>query len=208
MLVKRIYFPLKTLGPGTRLGIWTMGCSHACPGCIAINMWDFDKQYEVPLEDIKKVIRYYQIIEPKLALTFSGGDPFFQPELAELLRYCKINLKIDDILVYTGFTIAELQKSKKNWIKESLQLIDVLIDGKYVESLNDNLPLRGSSNQVIHFINPAMKQKYEPVLTGLRSFEVKIQKNDFDIYGVVPKDFLKNFKEKAKKLGLDLNLPV
>jgi anaerobic ribonucleoside-triphosphate reductase activating protein len=176
--------------------------------CIAINLWEFDKQYEVALQDIKDIIRYYKMLQPDLALTFSGGDPFFQPELAGLLAYCKQTLKIDDILVYTGFTLEEIRLSKKAWMQESLNFIDVLIDGKYYEDLNDNAPLRGSSNQKIHYLNPTMEVKYAPVLSGPRLFEIKIQKNDFDIYGVVPKDFIKNFKEKTKKLGLDLNLPV
>ncbi|WP_461325238.1 4Fe-4S cluster-binding domain-containing protein [Bradyrhizobium diazoefficiens] len=37
--VSRIHFPVTTLGPGRRLGIWFQGCSIRCPGCISMDTW-------------------------------------------------------------------------------------------------------------------------------------------------------------------------
>jgi anaerobic ribonucleoside-triphosphate reductase activating protein len=208
MLISKIHYPLTTLGPGTRLGIWTMGCAHACPGCIAENWWAFDQTKAVPLSDLKQLTRLHHHVNPKLGLTISGGDPFFQKELLPFLIFCKNELQIEDILVYTGFTLTEIKASTQSWRQACLAYIDVLIDGRYVEALNDNLPLRGSSNQVIHFLNPKMKSRYEPILNGTREFKVKIEGNAFQIYGIVPKNFLKNFKQSTAKIGLDIDLPV
>lgn len=208
MLVSKIHFPLTTLGPGTRLGIWTMGCAHACPGCIAENWWAFDRSKNIRLDDLKQITKLHHVVHPKMGITISGGDPFFQKEFLSFLKYCKEELKIKDILVYTGFTMKEILESSQAWRKECLQYIDVLIDGRYVESLNDNLPLRGSSNQVIHFLNPAIKDHYEPILKGSREFKVKIEGDSFQVYGIVPKNFLTNFKKSIKNIGFDIDLPV
>ena len=33
MRIGRILYPIKALGPGTRIGIWVQGCPRECPGC-------------------------------------------------------------------------------------------------------------------------------------------------------------------------------
>ncbi len=37
--LSRVHFPVTTLGPGRRLGIWFQGCSIRCPGCISADTW-------------------------------------------------------------------------------------------------------------------------------------------------------------------------
>ena len=76
-------------------------------------------------------------------------------ELQHLLKMLKPIS--DDILVYTGFDIEELSENQ-------LKNVSVLIDGKYVEELNDNSLLRGSSNQQIHILEEKQKVKYETYL--------------------------------------------
>jgi len=77
-------------------------------------------------------------------------------EQSEDLFYLLKELKkiSNDILVYTGFEKEELTEKQ-------LENISVLIGGKYVEELNDNSLLRGSSNQRIHILEEAQKNKYE-----------------------------------------------
>lgn len=167
--------------------------------------WDFDARFNMPLSQLKQLIQSHINVHPHLGITISGGDPFFQNELGELLRFCKQDLHIEDILVYTGFTLEELKKIKQSFVHEALQYIDVLIDGKYMHELNDNLPLRGSSNQVIHFFNPLLKSKYEPILTGKRTFKMAITGNQFTIYGLVPTSFKQEMNSKGKQLGLQFD---
>jgi len=205
VLIKQFFYPLTTLGPGTRLGIWTMGCSHGCFKCMSKDTWAFDKKHEIPLQDVMSMIRHYHLQNPTMGLTISGGDPFFQEELGELLRFCKKTLQINDILVYTGFTLQQLQLMKKPFIKMALEHLDVLIDGKYVHALNDDLPLRGSSNQVIHFFNPALRQIYDAILQGQRTYKLAIEGSAFRVYGVVPKSFIKRLKTKSELNGIQLD---
>lgn len=196
MLVNRIKFPITSLGPEKRIVIWTMGCSHGCYNCIAPNLWEFDKSYERSIDSILEEIISYG----NHPITISGGDPFMQKDLSTLLKRLK-ELNYHDILVYTGYTYEYLLKDEK--LKESLNYIDVLIDGKYIDSLNDNLPLRGSSNQRIIFLNKNLIHKYEKVLEGEREFQIEYKDGLLNIYGIVPKGFLNSYEEILKKKNVN-----
>lgn len=80
-------------------------------------------------------------------LTISGGEPFLQAEmLSELLRLLKKGMNCDvGVIVYTGYTLEELQRMP--FAQGLLEQTDLLIDGPYVQELDDGLSLRGSSNQ-------------------------------------------------------------
>ena len=133
-------------GPGLRTVIWTQGYSHRCFGCQNPQTWDFNGGAEVPL---KMVYEAMDELEYQTGITFSGGDPMYQPyPCTEIAKYCKD--KGYNIWVYTGFTYEELmEKAKKDKIYlEFLKYIDVLVDGKFVLKKRDlNLLFRGSSNQ-------------------------------------------------------------
>ena len=65
------------------------------------------------------------------------------------------------IWCYSGYTYEYLlEKSKtQEYTKELLSLIDVLVDGKYVEELHDlSLRFRGSSNQRIIDVPKTLQQ--------------------------------------------------
>jgi anaerobic ribonucleoside-triphosphate reductase activating protein len=91
-------------------------------------------------------------------ITITGGDPMNQSEeVHELL--CNIADLKKEILLYTGYTREKLFEIPKG--KEIVDIVDVLIDGKYIEELNDNaIPLRGSTNQNIYYKNKSVENKY------------------------------------------------
>ena len=129
-------------GPGFRTSVYCAGCPNHCPGCHNPQSWDIANGHRVSTEDIMKVIE----ADPYADVTFSGGDPMFQPEgfteLAEAIR--KKTTKT--IWCYTGFLYESLLSHPAR--RRLLELIDVLVDGPYVESLRDEaLIFRGSSNQ-------------------------------------------------------------
>ncbi len=141
-------------GPGFRTSIYCAGCSHACKGCHNPQSWDFNGGREMTTDEIMKIIE----ADPYADVTFSGGDPMYQAEgFAELAR--AIRQRTDKtIWCYTGFTYEALLKMPKQ--RELLELIDVLVDGPFVESLRDpDLLFRGSSNQrIISLPQPLQKE--------------------------------------------------
>jgi anaerobic ribonucleoside-triphosphate reductase activating protein len=84
--------------------------------------------------------------DPFANVTFTGGDPMYQPEgFAELADAIKTKLG-KTIWCYTGFTFENLYRNERQ--RKLLNRIDVLVDGPFVEKLrNPDLLFRGSSNQ-------------------------------------------------------------
>lgn len=176
MYVERIIYPVLVLGVGQRIGIWLQGCHHHCKGCINPELWEQKEKNNI---DIKQIVKGVSLIccENKVdGFTITGGDPFFQSEqlyplLEELKKFEK------EILVYTGYTIQEIRNMKNG--KEILELIDVLIDGRYEEEKNiPNLVLRGSENQNIYYRNSEMAGRYTEYLQQGRKLQ-HIYCNDY-----------------------------
>lgn len=140
----RMYYPVRVLGPGSRVGIWMNGCERGCIGCISPELQTYDKSKEVSVKDIMQMIG--RIKAPIDGFTISGGEPFYKPESLNALVQSLAHI-CDDILIFSGYTIGELRAQGKEAIDSVLDTCAVLIDGPYIKELNDNIGLRGSSNQ-------------------------------------------------------------
>lgn len=145
-------------GPGVRAVIWTQGCPHHCPGCHNPITHSMKNGY---LEDIDILKEELSMMEGQTGVTFSGGDPMVQAEAClELAKHCqKLGL---DVWCYTGYTFEELMDMsiKNPKIKEFLNYINVLVDGKFILSKKSlSLKYKGSSNQRIIDIPKTFKEK-------------------------------------------------
>jgi anaerobic ribonucleoside-triphosphate reductase activating protein len=147
LALSRIHFPITTLGPGRRIGIWFQGCSIRCPGCISVDTW------RVRDGDINVAATVEQIA-PWLAdcdgVTISGGEPFDQPDaLLELLHAIRSRFETN-ILVYSGFPIEHLGSH----LEAAQGLIDALISDPFLQDVTQTKTLRGSDNQRLHCLTP------------------------------------------------------
>ena len=131
-------------GEGYRFTIFTQGCPHNCEGCHNPHTHAANGGKSVDTEDLYRQIRENPLLS---GVTFSGGEPFLQPqalvELAQRLRGCGL-----DITTYTGYTYEELIAKQNADIDALLAVTDVLIDGKFILAQRDlTLQFRGSRNQ-------------------------------------------------------------
>lgn len=130
----------EALGPHKRFVLWVQGCNKRCKGCIAKDSWSLDGGELIPIEKLTKIIIDQQEIE---GITISGGEPFLQqPALCELIRKVKEQKNIG-VIIYTGMKYDDIKDT------DLAKQADLIIDGEYVEELNDDKSLRGSSNQNI-----------------------------------------------------------
>lgn len=133
-------------GEGLRVVLWVSGCTHQCKNCHNPITWDIMGGLEFDSEAEKELME--ALSKPHCdGITFSGGDPlhpFNREEVARLIK--KVNETYPDktIWLYTGYKYEEIEDFS------ALNLIDVLIDGEFIEDLKDErLHWVGSSNQRI-----------------------------------------------------------
>ena len=147
-------------GSGMRVSLFVSGCTNHCKGCFQPETWDFNYGIKWTKEHENRIInelskKHYR------GLTLLGGDPFEfvnQRGLIEFLRRVKRELPDKDIWCYTGFlSDVDLIPGGKRYCDvtdEMLSLIDVLVDGPFVETLkNLRLPYCGSENQRVIDMN-------------------------------------------------------
>lgn len=135
-------------GPGNRMVVFFQGCNERCPGCFNPQTHPFVTADLYPPGEIFK--RY--LSDDVEGITVSGGEPFMQSDgLLELLRIARETHGLSTV-VYTGFTYKELRERPD--CRSCLKFIDVLIDGRYVESKKERTLLaRGSTNQRFYFFS-------------------------------------------------------
>lgn len=172
--LSRIHFPVTTLGPGRRIGIWFQGCSIRCPGCISMDTWAHGRGTTTIDEVVDAISPWLSTAD---GITVSGGEPFDQREaLFELLARLRA-LTAADILVFTGYpwsTISEALASLPS-------LIDAIITGPFDIDEKQTLALRGSDNQELHFITALGRARFEsfdrPIDESDRTFDVMFDEN-------------------------------
>ena len=141
-------------GPGLRVSLFVSGCTHHCPGCFNPETWNFD--YGRPFTQETEAELLSMLDSSYIdGLSLLGGEPFEpanQKGLLPLLRKVKSSYPEKTIWCYTGYTLEQdllnPSRARCQYTDEMLSLIDVLVDGEFVEAKkNIRLKFRGSENQ-------------------------------------------------------------
>ncbi len=143
-------------GEGVRVSLFVAGCTHHCKGCFNSETWDFNAGKPFTAETEEKLIN---LLEPSYinGLTLLGGEPFEVQNQRCLLPFLKKVRRLypqKNIWCYTGYTyetdLLGESRARCEVTDEMLSLIDVLVDGEFIEDKKDiSLAFRGSSNQRI-----------------------------------------------------------
>ena len=145
-------------GEGMRAVLWTQGCPHHCEGCHNPMTHDFKGGFLTDTEELKNELK--ENIKYQDGITLSGGDPFMQATaVCEIAKYVRSLNK--DVWAYTGFTfeqLLEISKTKPQ-VLELLNNVDVLVDGRFVQSLKSlDLYYMGSRNQRVIDVQKSLKE--------------------------------------------------
>ena len=151
-------------GPGIRTTVFSQGCPHHCEGCHNPDTWDFGCGTPMDEETILEIIRENPLCR---GVTFSGGEPFAQAEgfakLGRLLKEAGY-----EVAAYSGYTFEQLMTGTKAQ-RELLQVVDILIDGRYEQDQRSlELYFRGSRNQRILDVPQSLAKGEAVQTTSLR----------------------------------------
>ncbi len=144
-------------GTGVRVSLFVSGCTNHCEECFQPETWDFCYGRPFTKETEDKII---EMLRPDYitGLTLLGGEPFEpknQRELLPFVRRVREELPKKNIWAFSGFTLDKELWQEGSYPRcevtdELLSLIDVLVDGRFVNALkNIRLKFRGSENQRI-----------------------------------------------------------
>lgn len=127
-------------------------------------------------------------------ITVSGGEPFIQADrLVKVFEKVRKSISDFGVIIYSGYLYSELKESGDPDVLRLLEeFTDILIDGPYVRELDDDIGLRGSSNQTVNsltdrYINE-MKCYTEP---SARKSTMKLTEKQLQMTGI-PSAAVKN----------------
>lgn len=163
-------------GEGLRVVLWLSGCSHRCKGCQNPQTWNVNSG--IPFDDLAREELFEKLSKNYISgITFSGGDPLHENnvnEVLDLIRKIKHKFPNKNIWLYTGYYWEEIfeptfTEQSKEWIvdylkhneirKRIIALCDVLVDGRYVESVRDiTAHWVGSTNQSVIDVQESLKE--------------------------------------------------
>ncbi len=141
-------------GTGCRTVLFVSGCRNACKGCFQPQTWDFG--YGEPFDEaVQKEVLDSLAPDYITGITLLGGEPFEpenQKELVPFMRKVVAQYPNKNVWAFTGYIYDKdlLAGGRRHTedTDELLSMIDVLVDGPFVEELKDiTLKFRGSSNQ-------------------------------------------------------------
>lgn len=132
-------------GHGTRFVLWVQGCNKRCVGCFNP---DYQQHTEKRMMSVKTLLSEVLAVSGIDGITISGGEPFLQAkELSELAK--AVRSEGLSVLVFTGYSETELNNSTDEDIRALNDNSDMIIAGVYDPAYPSEIPMIGSSNQVV-----------------------------------------------------------
>lgn len=196
--ISRIHFPINSLGPGKRVGVWFQGCSIRCKGCISMDTWDSSKNH-VEIQQVLELLSNW--LKEADGLTISGGEPFDQFEQLKLILQEAKKHKNIDTLVFTG----NIYEHITNELNQLDGLIDTIITDPLDITVSQTLPLRGSDNQrliALTSLGKVIKSKIENPPNKISKFlDLSYIQNDAYISGIPKRADIIQVVEDLKSQG-------
>lgn len=195
--ISRLHFPVTTLGPGNRIGIWFQGCSIHCEGCISIDTWQFNTNL-VSIDEVKNLLLSWL---PKCdGITISGGEPFDQEAALNELLYFLRPYELS-ILVYSGYSYEKI----KDKMALEKRLIDVLISGPYDYKQPQTHSLLGSDNQKIHLLTDLGSLTFSTYFDKVPEKKLDVQFDNDKIWMAgIPVNGMKKIAQTFQQNGVEI----
>lgn len=163
-------------GPGRRFAVWVQGCPLRCAGCCNPELLAFAGGVERDTAGLAAEILAAAVrarAQPLEGVTFLGGEPFAQAEavldVAERVRATGLS-----IMIFTGYTLAELRAHGRADIDVLIATCDLLVDGRYQRDQPDtSRRWIGSRNQIMHVLSDRYRED-DPRFLADNTIEIRL----------------------------------
>lgn len=165
-------------GVGVRVSLFVSGCRHHCKGCFNSEAWDFSYGKPFTDETIDEIMSAVNKDYIR-GLSLLGGEPLDPDNRSEVLRLLQVfraRFPEKTVWCYSGYffdteLLPQIDAGDATLL-QLLELVDVLVDGRFVEAQKDlDLRFRGSSNQRILDVPRSLQQRCPVLLPGNWSIE-------------------------------------
>ncbi len=206
--LNRAHFPVTTLGPGRRIGLWVQGCHLNCAGCIARDTWPEDDHRAIEVLD---VLDWCRSVAPDGCdgVTISGGEPFEQPTALNALLAALHEWRDElpgcdfDILCYSGFGLEKLDRDHAALLSQ----LDALIPEPYVHGEAAAL-WRGSANQPVLPLSALGRKRYARFEgvgpNGKGTLQVSVHDDRVVYIGIPDRGDMHRLEKAARRRGIRL----
>jgi anaerobic ribonucleoside-triphosphate reductase activating protein len=201
------HYPVTSLGPARRIGVWMQGCTLACRGCASTDTWDTAGGREISVGSFMSwVERTNGEVD---GVTITGGEPFQQAEgLLALLRSLSAwrhgVAREVDLLCYSGYALDVLEAEHP----DVLAALDAIIPEPFDIEL-DPARWRGSSNQPIVPLTPLGQQRYGAGVDDLDvpvPLQVDVGPEGVRLLGIPRRGDLVELRRRAAERGVALGV--
>lgn len=187
-------------GPGKRFAVWFQGCPLRCPGCCNPEFLPFKGGQTRTLGEIAAWVEESWNTNGIEGITLLGGEPFAHPAAACGLALAAQSVNLS-VMVFSGYTIEELQSRPEPEITRLLGLTDILVDGPYERDKPDTQRRWiGSTNQRIHFLTD--RYSFDQQWRQRNTLEIRVVGREISVNGFPAADAVGLWKGWKRKKPL------
>ncbi len=162
-------------GPGHRAALWVQGCAKRCHGCCNPAFLVLEERKLISTQSVVDDLALAKAEFGIEGITFLGGEPFLQARGLAIVAKAAQKLELS-VMVFSGYTLEELDSLKLPGTSALLQACDVLVDGPYESDRPDTTRnWVGSSNQCFHYLTGRYDSGIESAGAGERIVEWRIR---------------------------------
>jgi anaerobic ribonucleoside-triphosphate reductase activating protein len=168
-------------GPGKRFAIWFQGCPLRCPGCCNPEFLPFKGGQTKTLREMREWIARVKDESGVEGITLLGGEPTAHAVEAVALAKAARQLNLS-VMVFSGYTIEELNARSESEVAELIATTDILVDGPYIREQPDTeRRWIGSRNQRIHFLTT--RYQYDEQWREKNTLEIRVDRDGISVNG-------------------------
>lgn len=181
--LNRMLWPVTTLGPGRRLGLWVQGCSLRCEGCASLDTWDPDGGSSWPIDALAHEVASILQAESLDGISLTGGEPVQQAApVADLLDTVTGLLgEGPDVVLFTGYTLAAARREAPSL----LERCGTVVAGPFRPESPSRRLLVATSNQEVAFADDAAHDRFSAwEQTSPQRLQIAVDDRDLYVVGI------------------------